>query len=713
MSKSGGGSSGVVAGNVNVVARLRDGRAIAMIRPAGRAFMVGYLLDALPTIFKHILRYVLLTLRNIARVRKRIAQERADGASDSVDRQGAHSAKLEVPAASRTTIMQDAVKPALSQLPALLQSIIRSLVVSLGPKGVAFTCALAMVSTTLMDAVLSSILRRSIKTAAPSYGTSSRLAFSTFVSAAISSSFALYVIQRDAIGDHKALQGGGLGVRNPFKRKTNLLPTPLAPGGHFLARLTSLSVPATPKGDRGSRSPVQLSSSRLAPPLSPVDDKSTDGGASPLSQSDSSKEELGTASPTIDLSLFALVRAMDTFVRVAPILFASRKVNLKGTAIGPSAGMKLHTQRTVLNNSIAALPSRALHSLLAFGRDQAEGLTFVVACAVIMYNWFYHPERLPPSYVKWISNLASMDHRLLEALRCLRMDKPHEMGYGNKNTPPAGIDLLGSLAESMGHPYEWGDISRLPNTRAEARENKRQAITANKPNEFILAGAHGPRGRGEMGGVPCELIHCGIGGPSCFKNALYRFLRAWRVCLGIYFPVHLLPRLIFGPGQFKREPITALARVLRGSMRSATFLSTYIASIWFMVCMARSVVLPRMFPNVRFQYWDGGLGPILGSWTCGWSVFIEEKRKRAEMALYVAPRALFALGEMAKPGWLSRGRKSALQTERLLFGMSIGVVVAAAKHRPDLLRGLTALMGWIVAPSLQNGVRKTAPRSAV
>lgn len=83
-----------------------------------------------------------------------------------------------------------------------------------------------------------------------------------------------------------------------------------------------------------------------------------------------------------------------------------------------------------------------------------------------------------------------------------------------------------------------------------------------------------------------------------------------------------------------------------------------------MVCVGRSLLLPRLFPSVSFNYWDAGLGPIMGSWTCGWSVFIEEKRKRAEMALYVAPRALFALAEMARPGWLSQGQKTALQAER-------------------------------------------------
>lgn len=37
---------------------------------------------------------------------------------------------------------------------------------------------------------------------------------------------------------------------------------------------------------------------------------------------------------------------------------------------------------------------------------------------------------------------------------------------------------------------------------------------------------------------------------------------------------------------------------------------------------------------------DGGLAMLLGTFMCGWSVLIENKRRRGEMALFVAPRAL-------------------------------------------------------------------------
>ena len=216
-----------------------------------------------------------------------------------------------------------------------------------------------------------------------------------------------------------------------------------------------------------------------------------------------------------------------------------------------------------------------------------------------MWSWFYAPERLPPTYVKWITNLATMDERLLLALRSIRTGKPHRWDYGSPDNTPQSVELLGSLAESLGHPYEWGDPSHLPEDAPKARrmvqaakesnararaEGREVVVDPHRPAGgepgYVLAGAAGPRGRGKMGGIPCEIVHCGVGGSSCLANAGLRWIRGWKVCMGIYVPVHLLPRLLFNPKQFTKEPVTAVTKVLTGSARSASFLASYIASIW-------------------------------------------------------------------------------------------------------------------------------------
>jgi hypothetical protein len=166
--------------------------------------------------------------------------------------------------------------------------------------------------------------------------------------------------------------------------------------------------------------------------------------------------------------------------------------------------------------------------------------------------------------------------------------------------------------------------------------------------------------------------------------------------MGIYIPVHLLPRLLFNPRQFAKNPIDAIQKVLMGSARSASFLATFIASIWFMVCLGRTLFLPRLFPSVSHRFWDSGLGPLMGSFACGFAIFIEEKRKRAEMALYVAPRALYACAEMLRPGWLSNGESGAVWAERIVFGLAGAIVVTAARFRPQSLRGITSVMAWVL-----------------
>ena len=720
----------------------------ALLMPAAKAYLLGYVMDILPAILKALIKFITAELKRIRASEKRLIEER----------KVAKETGQPPPKASLLTGFKP-ILPSFYRLPTLLQAIAQALLVALGPNGMAVSCFLAMAgwrfSETLVWWPIAKYYALKLANPATSSEAHTRAALrhariaATFVASSLSSALAMMMLQHQsqsqaALREKQAaargaedrlltidttpgwipqsLRPSNLGFLGRRLAKSNPSPriASLAPAGHFLSRLTSLTVPGTPSPHLQNQSGISpglpASPDPKAPPspsatLQPL--PSTSQGAlqppsslqppeSPLAanlqsqtQSKTKTPPLGRPSPTIDLTLFALVRGMDTLVRALAAPAAPRKDRL-----GASNGAA----------SSSSKRSSTLLRRIALGlADQAEGLIFVVCCAQIMWAWFYHPERLPPSYVKWITNLATMDERLLLALRCIRTGKPLTWNYQSKQMTPEGVHLLGSLAEELGHPYEWGDPTRLPNTAAEARllileaRAKNQAGGAEDKTKgsepgFVLNGAAGPRGRGEMGGMPCELVHCGVGGANCYKNALYRWIRGWRMSMAIYFPVHLLPRLLFNPRAFLSSPLRNLVKVLTGAARSAAFLATFIVGNWFPICLARSALLPRLFPSVPFNFWDAGLGPRLGSIACGFSIFIEEKRKRAEMALYVAPRALFAMVEGVRPGWLSQGEHSALWAERLTFGAAVGVVVAAGRYRPDLLRGITAAMGWVARP---------------
>lgn len=109
------------------------------------------------------------------------------------------------------------------------------------------------------------------------------------------------------------------------------------------------------------------------------------------------------------------------------------------------------------------------------------------------------------------------------------------------------------------------------------------------------------------------------------------------VCL----KVHFLPLLLNRPRSILRRHRAIPA--LLAAIRSATFLSTFVSSYFFAVCLTRTLVLAKLFPWIPHDVWDGPCGGVLvGSLTCGWSLLIENARRRGEMALYVFPRALRA-----------------------------------------------------------------------
>lgn len=122
------------------------------------------------------------------------------------------------------------------------------------------------------------------------------------------------------------------------------------------------------------------------------------------------------AGRTIDLTLFAAIRALDILIAPNIIRKSSR------------------TSRFISKTSTPFL--------------------FALSSAVIMHAWFYTPYRLPQSYNDWISSAAQVDARLVVALRHARYGR---FVYG-KDT---GISpLLGSMCRDYGWPEEWGDPAK-------------------------------------------------------------------------------------------------------------------------------------------------------------------------------------------------------------------------------------------------------------
>lgn len=122
------------------------------------------------------------------------------------------------------------------------------------------------------------------------------------------------------------------------------------------------------------------------------------------------------AGKSLDLTLFAVVRALDV----------------------------------VVGSIWDDMPAKAASRLRPIVRA-SPSLLFCFSAATIMHAWFYSPSRLPRAYNTWIAAAAGLDHRLLLVLRHARYGT---WVYG-KDTGMA--PLLGSLCHDIGLPEELGD----------------------------------------------------------------------------------------------------------------------------------------------------------------------------------------------------------------------------------------------------------------
>ncbi|KAF3071012.1 integral membrane protein [Daldinia childiae] len=100
------------------------------------------------------------------------------------------------------------------------------------------------------------------------------------------------------------------------------------------------------------------------------------------------QETVRYAGRTLDLTLFAVTRALDVIVSEA---WSRRGQRMVATG-----------QWTWVESLISKL---------------ADPTIFATSSALIMWAWFYSPSQLPKAYTKWISSAAAVDSRLIEALR--------------------------------------------------------------------------------------------------------------------------------------------------------------------------------------------------------------------------------------------------------------------------------------------------------
>lgn len=301
-------------------------------------------------------------------------------------------------------------------------------------------------------------------------------------------------------------------------------------------------------------------------------------------------------------------------------------------------------------------------------------LVFSLVCGQILYSWLLRPGTLPRSYERWVSNASKVPDP------ALRMN--HD------------LVKLGKL-----NMQDIEDALELPQLTAENASrllDLKKIFSANPsslpPDQYLPN--YGP----------CAAIHPAE--TSCFSVPPVRFFQVFRWMLPIYGALHLLPPVLFKWKSFTKDPLRVIAKALVGTGRSSAFLGVFVVIYQSINCFNHQMheyLFTRLSPTSSLYLLVHNVMPrwlidflLTSKWSfwlpgflSGLALFIEEKRRRPELAMYVLPKGLEATWLIAtgKVGF-KQGRKGKLAAEALLTAVGMAMVMSTYQNDPQHLSGL-------------------------
>ncbi|CAM0905921.1 unnamed protein product [Alopecurus aequalis] len=256
-----------------------------------------------------------------------------------------------------------------------------------------------------------------------------------------------------------------------------------------------------------------------------------------------------------------------------------------------------------------------------------DALLFSLASAQIMYAFVMRPESLPKSYRDFIQKTGPVAEPVFKAVR--------------DSCRGGHVDLIGL-----------------------------SAFLANKKNMNLMNLTKSPSI------IPCSVIH--PDSASCLAHNVTVTSSTFKKTFPLYFSLTFVPFVVLRLQKFLESPAATSWRALVGAVRSTTFLSAFVTLFQSAICLHRKVASK----DHKLVYWFGGL-------ISGLSILLENKARRAELALYVLPRAGESLWSILINRHLLPNIKNA---EVGLFCLCMGGIMYFLEYEPEtmapFLRGL-------------------------
>ncbi|KAI8378960.1 hypothetical protein BD560DRAFT_453314 [Blakeslea trispora] len=301
---------------------------------------------------------------------------------------------------------------------------------------------------------------------------------------------------------------------------------------------------------------------------------------------------------------------------------------LNGLVSGAIAGLSILFERKERRVDIAQ--QLLIRDIFYF--KHGDALLFAVTCAQVLYAYTMRPETLPPDFYSF----------MVKAARCpkgsLLLNEKNVRGL--PITPNEALDMISKLRPT---PHAVEVISKIPM---------------------------------DMAAIPCEMLHPWIDG--CQTTALERFAKVFKSFLPVYGTLHFVPMLLLRTKHFKKDPVSMLSKTTLATFKSGAFLASFVTLYQYQICMHRQLLKTGLIGTWHSKYIYGWAGFV-----CAYlSIFLEDKKRRSELALYVLPKALQSFYRIAySHQWIFKVK----HFEVMMTSFAMGIIMSFYQEEADVL----------------------------
>ena len=252
--------------------------------------------------------------------------------------------------------------------------------------------------------------------------------------------------------------------------------------------------------------------------------------------------------------------------------------------------------------------------------SHGDSLLFGISSAQIMYSYVMRPQALPPSYYAFIRKQGPLPEVVLQAVRDSCRGRPiNTQGLFEYVKEKGGKEALDTVMKAF------------------------------------------PNGTNICPKIPVRALHAST--RYAVVSAGYAWWNVAKQIFGVYLSLALVPQVVLHFQKFIKNPLDTVWKSLASAIQSTAFLSTFCGGYqFFVVCIQRPLLDLLNWSDHKFWYYIAGC-------FASFSILIERKSRRSELALYAFPRAADAMYQVLYDRQLVF---SIPQGEVLLFCLSMG-----------------------------------------